>query len=143
MTGTTAIRRSSRFRGSWCSVVLATLAFSACRRAPGRDDLHGDEIHCTMDLRVAVVVQISSPTGDPVTAVTAFNRTERPCRSYPRDRATPPTEYFCHEQGGGRYIVRVRTGKGTWTQTVSVGADECHVSDQVTVAFWLDPTIAD
>lgn len=96
-----------------------------------------------MDLRIAVVVRISSPTRDPVTAVTAFNRTEQPCKTYPTDRQTPLTEYFCHEQGGGRYIVRVRTEKRTWTQTVSVGADECHVTDPVTVAFWLDPTIAD
>jgi hypothetical protein len=124
-------------------VGLATLALPACRRAPERDDSPAGEIYCTLELRIAVHVRISSPTGVPVTAVTAFNEIERPCKlsSWP-DEASP-SYYYCTEQGGGRYAIRVRSGSMTWTKVVSVDADECHVTGAETAVFWLDPAIAD
>lgn len=126
-----------------CLIALATLASSACSKGPARHDIRQDEIECTEELRIAVVVRVSSPTRGPVTAVTVFNQTELPCRASPRTNPTPPAEYLCFEQGGGRYVVHVRRGPTTWTQVVSIDADECHVTRRETVDFWLDPTVAD
>jgi hypothetical protein len=130
-------------RGAVCLIGFATLASSACRDGPEPRDIRQEEIQCTEELRIAVVVRISSPTRAPVTAVMAFNETEQPCKAHPSTNQTDPAEYFCLEQGGGRYVVRVRRGTTTWTQVVSIDADECHVSGQQRVDFWLDPAVAD
>jgi hypothetical protein len=128
---------------TWRLIGLATLALPACPRTPERHDNPAREIYCTQELRIAVHVRISSPTGLPATAVTAFNEAERTCKMSSSPDETVPAVYYCTEQGGGRYVVRVRSGSMTWTQVVSVDADECHVTGAETVAFWLDPTISD
>jgi hypothetical protein len=143
MTRAAAHRGGSHFRSSLCLIALATLAFPACRRTPERDDGPAREIFCTTELRVAVNVRISSPTRVPVTAITAFNEIERPCKLLSPPDETSPTVYYCTEQGGGRYAIRVRSGPVTWTKVVSVDADECHVTGAETAVFWLDPAIAD
>jgi hypothetical protein len=78
-----------------------------------------------------------------VDAVTATNLNEEPCEALFTGDAGADEEYTCYEQGGGPYTVRVRSGSMTWTKAVSVNADACHVTEQKTLVFVLDPATAD
>ncbi|MFZ5894407.1 MAG: hypothetical protein ACOY0T_25320 [Myxococcota bacterium] len=97
---------------------------------------------CTLELRSAVTVSISSPNGLPVSPVTVTNETEAECQ-LTQGAGSNALTYSCYEQGGGLYTVRVTSGSTTWTKSVSVAADECHVTEQKTVSFVLDPALAD
>jgi hypothetical protein len=106
---------------------------------------------CTSELRSALTVQISSPQGLEVDSVTATRRVELPCENSSvehagaRDAAAGSNElvYTCWENGGGTYVVRVKSGQSTWTQKVHVNADFCHTTEHKTLSFVLDPETAD
>ena len=103
----------------------------------------GSSNMCTADLRTAVRVHISSPDGLPVSAVTVSNHGEQPCETFASADASSDLEYDCYEQGGGIYTVHVESGSMTWTKSVSIAADSCHVTEQKTLEFVLDPATAD
>lgn len=110
------------------------LASSACSST--------SEKSCTLELRTAVRVQIESPGGLPISAVTAEHGDETECElSSNQDAAR--VEYLCYERGPGLYTVHVKSGAMTWTQAVDVPGDECHVSELKTLVFVLESSTAD
>jgi hypothetical protein len=98
----------------WCALALGAVAVAV---AACGDDTYS----CTTELRTAVVVKVSSDEGLDVDRVTAGRRVQNECHLLGVDT------YNCFEQGGGKYVVRVFSGSLTWTRTVSVDADRCHV----------------
>ena len=115
-------------------VVFAGFALVAC----------GDETRtCTTELRTAVIVNVSSPDGLPVSAVTSALLGEQPCEGGPTKVAGFDYRYLCYEQGEGVYKVRVKSDALTWTQRASLGSDGCHVDGEKTLNFVLDPATAD
>ena len=118
--------------GWW--VMPALLAAVAC----------GDEtVACTAEIRTAVIVNVSSPHGLPVSAVTAAQVSEQPCEGGPTNVAGFDYRYICNEQGEGVYKVRVKSDALTWTQRTSLTTDGCHVDGEKTLDFVLDPATAD
>jgi hypothetical protein len=109
-----------------------------------------DTVSCTSELRSAVTVLVSSPAELAVDSVTATRAREAPCEGGPAgaagasgDSSTQSSEFYCYEQGGGVYTVRVSSGSLTWTQRTTVAADECHTTEHKTLTFSLDPATAD
>jgi hypothetical protein len=97
-----------------------------------------DPHECSAELR-AIRVELSSPEGLVVDSVTIENEHEQPC-----EEATPDAlAYDCHEQGGGEYIVRVHSGELTWTQTLEITHDGCHIPEGESVSFDLTAASAD
>lgn len=106
---------------------------------------------CTLDARLAVVVTVFDPndpfddTSTPVDSVTATRSNEQPC--YLERASSDPAAidagdvasalYGCWEQGAGTYLVRVRRGDRSWTQSVEVPADDCHVTELQRLTFEL------
>jgi len=99
-------------------------------------------------------VSVASPRGLPIDSVTATRRSESSCEgnSVPAlsDAASATSEdggaiamYVCYEQGGGEYAVKVESGALSWTQSVQVAANACHVTESKTLSFVLDPATAD
>lgn len=81
---------------------------------------------CSADLRFAIVVELNNPDRLTVDEVTATLASEEQCFLESSARQNPV--YSCLEQGAGTYVVQVISGEQTWTQTVEVAADECHVT---------------
>lgn len=105
-----------------------------------------DSVTCTLELRSPITVEVTSPEGRPIDAVTAERRHEAECDgSVLSERDGGPTQaaYWCYEQGGGTYVVRVKSGDLTWTQRTHVTANECHTTSSATLSFVLDPDTAD
>jgi hypothetical protein len=122
--------------------LTAWIALSSCSEAEPEA-----EVPCTDELRTAVIVSVRSPQGLPTDDVTATRgKATTECTSWPLDTVDAGADsamYFCSEQGGGTYRVRVTSGDLTWTQSVDVEADVCHVRKAVEVEFVLDPEQAD
>ncbi|HET9933294.1 MAG TPA: hypothetical protein VFQ35_21465 [Polyangiaceae bacterium] len=98
---------------------------------------------CTLQLLTAVRVRIESLDGLPITDVRLTSPAQQNCFENSAGATDTSVEYDCYEQGGGIYTVRVTSGTMTWTQSVSVAADECHVTEQKTLQFVLDSASAD
>ena len=124
-----------RFLDSLTAVLLglATLTLPAC----------SDTVDCTADLRAAAAVEVSSPEGIAVMAVTASNQSEQPCDGNSPVDPTATAHYQCWEQGGGAYTIRAKSGSQTWTQRVELQSDKCHVVNPATVKFVLTAATAD
>ncbi|HKP64701.1 MAG TPA: hypothetical protein VJV78_48525 [Polyangiales bacterium] len=95
---------------------------------------------CTDILLLPIAVTIE-PRDLTVDSVTSHNEGERSvdCQRGFRSR----TMFSCREQGAGTYTVQVTSGELTWTQTVELHADECHVTDTAKLTFELDPATTD
>jgi hypothetical protein len=103
---------------------------------------------CTLELRYAVIVRIENPQGLTIDSVTAKRSHEQDCTSYlgGADASTGDSHevgYSCFEDGGGTYVVRVESGRSTWTQKVHINANACHTTERKTLTFVLDPKTAD
>lgn len=91
---------------------------------------------CTDELRLAVLVTIINPDDLEIDSVTATRADEEPCFLENRlhtvateDAGEPEGSlYSCWEQGVGRYMVRVKSGDQTWTESVAVPGNKCHVT---------------
>lgn len=122
--------------------LAAWIALSSCS-----EDEPEPEVPCTNELRTAVTVAVRSPEGLPTDDVTATHgKTTTDCTSWPLDTVDAGADsamYFCWEQGGGTYRVRVESGDLAWTKSVEVEADDCHVRKAAEVEFVLDPEHAD
>jgi hypothetical protein len=123
-------------------VLVQLLALHAC----ATDQV----ITCTDELRSAVVVHVSSPGGLAVDGVSAMREGgAHECESSlfydaGSNDAGAVQSYTCWEQGGGTYVVRVKSGASTWTKRVEIDTDGCfHVTEQKTLNFVLDPKTAD
>jgi hypothetical protein len=119
--------------------VLLTL-IPACRT---------EQLACTTELRIAVVVGVSSPHGLAIDAVTATNHHTRECEADAPARndlgkidSSAAVQYQCGEDGGGTYAVSVGSGSLTWTQKVHVNADACHTTEMKMLTFVLEPRMA-
>jgi hypothetical protein len=119
-------------------LVLA-VAFSSC----AKDDPDEPGIACTTILLAPIKVRVLSLQGLPIDSVTARNITVDECRPFPFPDAGAETTLSCNEQGAGTYRVRVQSGELSWTQSVDLEADECHVTDRAELDFFLDPDTAD
>lgn len=102
---------------------------------------------CTNEARLAILVSLENPDDLPIDAVTASRTREESCflERPARDagavdggEADAAALYSCWEQGAGTYVVRVRSAKRTWTQSVEVAANSCHVSTPQELTFELD-----
>lgn len=84
---------------------------------------------CSADLRFAIVVELNNPERLAIDEVTATLASEEQCflESSARD-APAHAVYSCLEQGAGTYVVQVTSGEHTWSESVEVSADECHVT---------------
>jgi len=104
-------------------------------------------VSCTSEVRGAIKVVFRSPEGLAVDSVTAENRFYAECEGGPAsdslDAGERMFEYWCYEQGGGTYVVRVTSGDMTWTQRTEISADACHTTSHETLTFVLDPRAAD
>ena len=120
-------------RSSVCFLV-ASFALSACSSS---------EKSCTTELRTAVSVQIESPEGLPISAVTAENMDELACSSFTPTQDAGYVGYDCYEQGPGVYTVRVKSGTMTWSQSVSIAGNDCHVTEHKTLQFVQEASTAD
>jgi hypothetical protein len=87
-------------------------------------------VSCTAELRTAVQVTVTAEGGLTIDRVTAERGKEHDCEPWD-DVAVNPALYSCHEQGGGKYTVRVYSGMLTWTRSVEVPEDDdgCHVTE--------------
>ena len=103
-----------------------------------------DWVNCTLELRTAVTVTVTAPPSLRIDKVTARRAGVDECEAFggDLDAGRYPT-YHCHEQGGGTYVVTVHSGSLTWTDSVSVPADECHTTENKELHFVLDPETAD
>ena len=101
-------------------------------------------VACTAEARTAVTVTVTAPTGLRIDKVTARRSVDVECFVFGAnlDAGSHPT-YQCYEQGGGTYVVTVHSGSLTWTDSVSVRADECHTIERKELHFVLDPETAD
>ena len=100
--------RAGVFKSSTAVLLgLATLMLSACA-----------DIVCTAEIRPAAEVEVSSPEGLAVMAVTASNLSEKPCDGSSPVDPTATAHYECLEQGEGTYTIRAKSGSRTWTQRV-------------------------
>jgi hypothetical protein len=126
-------------------VLLLSVCVLAC-------DAFNDSTDCTGEARAAVLVSVSSPHDLAIDSVTATRAHERSCDGLgaldagSRDAAGSSgdtAEYSCTEDGGGTYVVRVKSGRLTWTQKVDVKANECHTTEIKKLTFTLDPATAD
>jgi hypothetical protein len=105
---------------------------------------------CSTELRTAVLVSVDD-NDLPIDSVTATNQDERTCGGTPTGMPVRPVDdagdetrmYTCWEQGGGTYVVRVKSGELTWTQRTTVAANECHTSEVKSLHFVLDRQTAD
>jgi hypothetical protein len=101
---------------------------------------------CTLESRLAVLVTVVNPDDMEIDVVTVERVGEHNCflesrpRGFTRDDAGEPegTLYSCWEQGVGTYVVRVKSGKQTWTESVDVPGDKCHVSKAQKLTIELD-----
>lgn len=92
---------------------------------------------CTDELRLAVLVTVLNPNELEIDSVTATQLGEEPCfletrrGSVAADDAGTLDEgalYSCWEQGVGVYEVHVQSGKQSWTKSVPVPGNTCHVT---------------
>lgn len=91
---------------------------------------------CTDEARLAILVEVSNPDDVAIDSVKATHAREQPCylESAPLGSvlddagASDAALYSCWEQGAGSYVVRVTSGKRSWTQSVDVPGDDCHVT---------------
>jgi hypothetical protein len=97
-------------------------------------------VPCTDILLLPIQVNIE-PNGLPVDSVTSHNggKETRDCQPGFRTR----TKFSCVEQGAGTYNVQVTSGDYTWTQSVELRSNGCHVIELVELHFELDPETAD
>jgi hypothetical protein len=120
------------------------LALCGCADLGGElESVRVDSI-CTLESRLAVLVEVYDPDRLTVDKVTATNQREEPCyleRSL-RDRSgreeSEAAVYSCWEQGGGDYVVRVTSGKRDWSKRVQVEAGECHIGEAQQLTFELE-----
>lgn len=98
------------------------------------------EKSCTLELRTAVRVQVTSPEALRIDAVSVTNSFEAACVPSVTGQSG---QYDCYEQGIGQYTVRVKSGTMTWSKSVSIAGDECHVSELKTLEIVLQSTTAD
>jgi hypothetical protein len=100
---------------------------------------------CTDEARLAVLVAVFVSDDRIIDSVTATNESEQQCflesasRGGDAQDAGEPSValYSCWEQAQGNYEVRVTSGEQTWTQSVDVPGDGCHVSERQKLKFEL------
>ena len=102
------------------------LVFLGLGLLPGcRDD-------CSDELRIAIELHLTIPSGVKVERVTAELTREEECTFF---RTLSGPVYTCYEQGGGDYLVRIYSdGEEIESEVVGVEADECHV-EAATIAY--------
>lgn len=101
---------------------------------------------CTLESRLAVLVTVVNPDDMEIDAVTVERVGEHNCflETRPRSFTVPDagesegTLYSCWEQGTGTYVVRVKSGEQTWTESVDVPGNECHVTKAQKLTIELD-----
>lgn len=113
-------------------VLCLAALFSAC----------SGELVCTAEDRVAVRVNVSSPSGLPVDSITADRTREAECGESSGEAQQSDGVFRCMEQGGGQYTIRVYSGNLCWTTQVDVHANECHTTDIANVDIVMDPNTA-
>jgi hypothetical protein len=128
-----AVRKAKR---SVQALLTAALVLCAC----GEGELETvTTIHgiCTDELRLAVLVTVLNPNELEIDSVTAMQLDEEPCYLENRRSSVAVDDagmldegalYSCWEQGVGVYEVRVQSGKQSWTETVPVPGNTCHVT---------------
>ena len=126
--------------------VLGSLAsVSACGSGEVRETVFSIEGFCGLSPQLAIIAEVDAASNTKIDRVTAKHNREELCflERTARDSADDAGEpdaaiYSCLAQGQGSYEVRVTSGKRTWTQTVDVSGDECHVAALKTLSFRLD-----
>jgi hypothetical protein len=129
-----------------CASRLAiALVFCACGEGELESVTIVDGI-CTFESRLAILVTIDNPDQLEIDSVTAKRTLEQHCflEARPRWRLADDagesegTLYSCWEQGTGTYQVRVKSGDRTWTETVDVPGDDCHIAKVQKITFELE-----
>jgi hypothetical protein len=124
--------------------LAAAVALSACGEGE-LETITTIQGICTLESRLAVLVTVVNPDDLEIDAVTVEHVSEHNCfletrpRGFTADDAGEAngTLYSCWEQGTGAYVVRVKSGKQTWTENVDVPGNECHVTkaQKLTIAI--------
>lgn len=128
------------------SIALGASECSAANRTKLRFDLDpatADEfenVPCTDILLFPIQVKIE-PHELTVDSVTSRNGDKETLDCRPGFRSR--TMFSCVEQGEGTYTVQVTSGVYTWTQSVYLHANECHVINRAELIFDLDHDTAD
>jgi hypothetical protein len=120
------------------------LVLALCGCGEGLESVYIESI-CTDEARPAILVAVAHPDGLTVDSVKVMHGSEKHCylasapRGYDAGEADGPdaAQYLCLEQGQGTYVVRVTSGKRTWTQSVEITGDECHVTNVAKLTFEL------
>lgn len=128
----------------WQRAVAVGLWLAVCSCGEGLERVTRVEAVCTAEARLAIRVHVFDPDGLMVDSVTALHATEEPCflerfaHASAADAGEPDAAlYACFEQGEGDYLVRVTSGENTWTQSVLVPGDDCHVTEHQDLTFEL------
>jgi len=91
----------------------------------------GDDTEsCTTEIRAAVIVEVSAPSGLSIDGVTVEQADELACVMSDATSSNGSKTFTCMEQAPGTYAVRVHSGSLTWTRTLELAADPdnpCHV----------------
>ena len=124
-------------------------ALCACGSGEVSQTVFSIESFCTFSPRLAIVVDVNAASDAEIDSVTATHESEQRCyleqaaRNSDADDAgerdtSVAAVYSCLAQGEGTYAVRVTSGKHTWTQSVEVAGDKCHVTELQKLTFELD-----
>lgn len=123
MSKSNAVTRKTKRIARMASLIFASGgSLIAC----GDDDTES----CTTEIRAAVIVEVSAPSGVPIDGVTVEETEERECGMSDEAAADGSKTFTCSEQAPGTYVVRVHSGSMTWTRKLELAADAdnpCHV----------------
>jgi hypothetical protein len=129
---------------------LASLsALCACGSGEVKQTVFTIESFCTFSPRLAIVVEVNAASDMEIDSVTATHESEQRCyleRASRDSNADDAGErnsavaavYSCLAQGEGTYAVHVTSGQHTWTQSIEVFGDKCHVTELQKLTFELD-----
>jgi len=123
MSKSASVTRKGKRLVRMASLILASgAAVIAC----GDDDTES----CTTEIRTAVIVEVSAPSGVPIDGVTVEETEERECGMSDEPAGDGSKTFTCAEQAPGTYVVRIHSGSMTWTRKLELAADPdnpCHV----------------